>query len=99
LIRLRREADWIKTVFAHKKDILSVPALSKLCERRVEVSDAVEEVKASLAAGTKGHVEMKTAPLMFTDYVKEEEVPIMASTYCKLISSLLTESKVYLDDY
>jgi hypothetical protein len=76
-------------VYGYKGDDLSLSALSKLQERWVDVSETIENIKASLAAGENmdGHMEMKTVPLVCSDYVAEEEISDMEPTYSKLHKS------------
>jgi hypothetical protein len=89
LVELQKQADWMRTVHGHKGDGLSLSALFKLQERWVDVSKTIEKIKTSLAAGENmdGHIEMKTVPLVCSDYVKEEEISKMEPTYSKLHKS------------
>jgi len=78
----------VKTVHAHNADVLSLHASTKLAERWGDVSEAVEDIKAMLAEGIEGHIKMRTAPLVFSEYVQEDEVSELESSYSKLVSYL-----------
>jgi len=84
----------VRTVHAHKANILSLHASTKLAEQWGDVSEAVEEMKGLLAKGIEGHIKMETAPLVFSNYVQEEEVSKMESTYSKLVFYLSLNSEV-----
>jgi hypothetical protein len=100
LFRIRREADLWKTVYGYKKDVLSSKALSQLNKRWEDLRDTALQIEASLGTGAEGLcIEMKTAPLIFSDYVQKEEISQMHMTLSKLVSYLLTGPKVYLDKH
>jgi hypothetical protein len=100
LFKIRREADLWKTVYGYKKDVLSSEALSQLNDRWEDLRNTALQIEASLGTEAEGScIEMKTAPLIFSDYVQKEEVSQMHKLHSKLVSYLLTKLKVFLDKH
>jgi hypothetical protein len=100
LFKIRREADLWKTVYGYKKDVLSSEALSQLNKRWEDLRDTALQIEASLGTEAEGScIEMKTAQLIFSDYVQKEEIPHMHKLHSKLVFYLLTELKLSLDKH
>jgi hypothetical protein len=100
LFKIRREADLWKTVYGYKNHVLSSEALSQLNKRWEDLRNTALLIEASLGTEAEGScIEMKTAPLIFSNYVQNEEISQIQSTLSKLVSYLLTGPKVYLDKH
>ena len=91
MFQIRREADFWKTIYGLKKNVLSSPALSKLNERWTDLSKTALKMEALFDAGEEKYVTMETAPLDTAMYVEEGDEAKIDWLQSELISYLFTE--------